>query len=360
MEKRDSFLLDSWTRAAALLLDSPYELFYPRFRHMPTAVKPPALESGSSMRIIAPASPVEEAALRKGCAEIERLGFAPKWDPRVLARQGYFAGSAEERAAKFLAAFDDAESAAVICARGGYGAGYLLEHIEPRKLKLPKALIGFSDITLLQLFLWRKKRWVTFYGPMAAAGLESGADGAMGYDRESFLQALMQTSHGWTLDLCGETLVFGEATGTILGGCLTLVEVTLATPWEIQTGGTILLLEDRAMKPYQVDRALVHLRQAGKFKGVRGMVLGEFPECEPPPGSPTVREVFERIVGPLGIPVVWGAPVGHSSRALLTIPLGVKARLVAHGSGRLEILEPACSGALGKRQDPLSKKGRRQ
>jgi muramoyltetrapeptide carboxypeptidase len=325
---------------------------------MPTAVKPPALESGSSIRIIAPASPVEEAALRNGCAEIERLGFAPKWDPRVLARQGYFAGSTEERAAKFLAAFDDPESAAVICARGGYGAGYLLEQIQLRKLLSPKALIGFSDVTLLQLFLWRKKRWVSFYGPMAAAGLEAGADAAMGYDRESFLQAVTQTSHGWTLDLRGETLIFGEATGTILGGCLTLVEATLGTPWEIQTGGTILLLEDRAMKPYQVDRALVHLRQAGKLKGVRGMLLGEFPECDPPQGSPTVRDVFERIVGPLEIPVVWGAPVGHTPRAMLTVPLGVKARLVAQGSGRLEILEPACSSALAHPRDNKANRGK--
>lgn len=325
---------------------------------MPTAVKPPALEQGSSVRIIAPASPVEEAALRKGCAELERLGFAPKWDPRVLARQGYFAGSTEERSAKFQAAFEDEESAAVICARGGYGAGYLLEQVAPRKLLSPKALIGYSDITLLQLFLWRKKRWVSFYGPMAAAGLEAGADAPAGYDRESFVQALTQTSHGWTLDLRGETLIFGEATGTILGGCLTLVEATLGTPWEIQTGGTILLLEDRAMKPYQVDRALVHLRQAGKLKGVRGMLLGEFPECEPPVGGPTVREIFERIAGPLEIPVVWGAPVGHTPRAMLTIPLGVKARLVAHGSGQLDILEPACSGALGAARHRESNRGK--
>ena len=310
------------------------------------------------MRVIAPASPVEEAALRNGCAEIERLGFVPKWDPRVLARQGYFAGSAEERSAKFQAAFDDAESAAIICARGGYGAGYLLEQIQPRKLLSPKALIGYSDITLLQLYLWRKKRWVSFYGPMAAAGLEGGADNAMGYDRESFLQALTQTSHGWTLDLRGETLIFGEAAGIILGGCLTLVEATLGTPWEIQTGGSILLLEDRAMKPYQVDRALIHLRQAGKLKGIRGVLLGEFIECDAPPGSPTTREVFERIIGPLKIPVVWGAPVGHSSRAMLTVPLGVKARLVAHGSGRLEILEPACSGALGPARNQQSNRGK--
>ncbi|HKF50750.1 MAG TPA: LD-carboxypeptidase [Candidatus Acidoferrales bacterium] len=310
---------------------------------MPSAVKPPPLEPGSAVRVIAPASPVEEDALRRGCAELERLGYKVKWDPRVLARQAYFAGSVEERLAKLLFALDEDSSHATFCARGGYGAGYLLERLEPRRLKSPKVFVGFSDITLLQLFFWRKKRWISFYGPMVAAGLDKGADVPGGYDLESFQQALTQASHGWKLDLHGETLCFGRAEGSIIGGCLTLVEATLGTPWEIQTSGSILLLEDCSMRPYQVDRALVHLRQAGKFEGVRAMVLGEFPECEPPvAGGPTVRNVFERIVEPLEIPVVWGAPVGHTPRAMLTIPLGVNARLVAQGSGRLEILEPAC------------------
>lgn len=309
---------------------------------MPRAIKPPALEPGNPVRVVAPASPVDEAALRRGCAELERLGYEPRWAPRVLARQGYFAGSAEERLAKLTLAFEENSSQAVFCARGGYGSGYLLDRIEPRRLKQPKALLGYSDITLLQLFLWRKKHWVSFYGPMLASGFDKGADVAGGYDLASFQQALTQTSHGWTLDLHGETLFFGPAEGTVLGGCLTLVAATLGTPWEVQTSGTILLLEDVAMKPYQVDRALIHLQQAGKFKGVRGILLGEFPECQASEGSATVREVCERILKPLKIPVVWGAPVGHTPRAMLTIPLGVKARLVAQGTGHLEILEPAC------------------
>lgn len=330
-------------RSAFVSLDSPPEVFYAQCRHMPAAVKPPPLERGSTVRIVAPASPVEEAALRQGCEELERLGYEARWDPRVLARQGYFAGGAEERLTKLTHALEENASRAVISARGGYGSGYLLERLEPRRLKSPKALLGYSDITLVQLFLWCKKRWVTFYGPMVASGFDKGADVAGGYDSESFEQALTQTSHAWKIDLRGETLFFGQAEGTLTGGCLTLVEATLGTPWEIQTSGAILLLEDRGMKPYQVDRALIHLRQAGKFKGVRGMVLGEFPECEAQPGSTSVRDVFERIIEPLKIPVVLGAAVGHTPRAMLTIPLGVKACVVAHGSGRLEILEPACA-----------------
>jgi muramoyltetrapeptide carboxypeptidase len=125
---------------------------------------------------------------------------------------------------------------------------------------------------------------------------------------------------------------------------MTLIEATIGTPWELDTRGAVLVLEDRAMKPYQVDRVLMHFKQAGKFNGVAGILLGEFPECEAPvKGSPTVRDVCNRILGPLGIPIVFGAPVGHTPRPMLTLPLGVKARIDATGEGLLEILEAAVS-----------------
>ena len=121
----------------------------------------------------------------------------------------------------------------------------------------------------------------------------------------------------------------GDAQGRLLGGCLTLVETTIGTPWELETSGAILVLEDRGMKPWQVDRALTHLRQAGKFKDVRGIVLGDFPECAAPvAGSPTVRDVCQRILAPLGVPVVFGAPFGHTDRPMLTFPLGVSCSIV--------------------------------
>jgi muramoyltetrapeptide carboxypeptidase len=190
--------------------------------------------------------------------------------------------------------------------------------------------------------LWQRYRWVTFYGPMVAAGLDAGANANRGYDKESFLRSLQADRGSWLLKLSGETIVSGEAKGTLLGGCMTLVETTLRTPWELDTRGAILILEDRGIKPWQVDRALMHLKQAGKFDSIRGIVLGDFPECEPStPGSPTVRDVCTRILGPLGVPVVFGAPVGHTQRPMLTLPLGIKGRLCAKGEGVLEVLEPA-------------------
>ena len=134
--------------------------------------------------------------------------------------------------------------------------------------------------------------------------------------------------------LQGEALASRRSRRPLLGGCLTLVETTLGTPWELDTRDSILLLEDRGMKPWQVDRALIHLQQAGKFEGVRGIVLGDFPDCAAPiAGSPTVRDVCARILKPLGVPIVFGAPVGHTVRPMLTMPLGVRARLTRDGDG---------------------------
>ena len=177
---------------------------------------------------------------------------------------------------------------------------------------------------------------------MVAAGLNRGADDAHGYDEHSFLQAVGNSGSGWELNLFGKALERGVAEGRLLGGCLTLLQTTLGTPWEIETAGSILILEDRSMRPYQVDRTLMHLKQAGKFDAIHGIVLGEFPDCEPAlKGSPSVHDVCERILRPLGVPIVFGAAVGHTQRPMLTLPLGVHARLYSTGEGRLEILEPA-------------------
>jgi muramoyltetrapeptide carboxypeptidase len=303
--------------------------------------KPRALIFESVIGAIAPASPGNAEREAAGLEELKRLGFqvVPR---RAVTGEGYFAGSQMERELELARALANDALDGVVAIRGGYGSNYLLEGLQAVNAGSPKAIVGFSDLTSLQIYLWQKHGWVSFYGPMIAAGLNAGAGAARGYDRESLLAAIQKTDGGWRVDLHGEVLAAGDAEGRILGGCMTLVETTIGTPWELDTRDALLVLEDRAMKPWQVDRGLMHLKQAGKFDGVRGIVLGDFPECEPPvAGSPTVRDVCERILGPLGVPIVFGAPVGHTLRPMLTLPLGVKARLNAQGEGLLEILEPA-------------------
>ncbi|MFZ3200873.1 MAG: LD-carboxypeptidase [Candidatus Acidiferrales bacterium] len=310
---------------------------------MPQPLKPLPLRPGDSIRVLSLGSPVEEDRLRKGCDELTRLGYAPKFDrAQALARHGFFAGPAAERSASLREALADPAVRAIFCARGGYGSNYLLDDltVPPTPWKI---FLGASDVTSLQIFLWQKFRCVTFYGPMVATNFDRGPGAPHGYDPESLTRALTETRHGWPLDLHAESLFPGTAEGVLLGGCLTLVETALGTPWQLDTRGSILVLEDLLMKPYQVDRALMHLMQAGSLRGLAGIILGEFPQCDPPPGGETVKDVARRILQPLGVPVVWGASVGHTSRAMLTLPLGVPARLSAEGSPRLEILEPACA-----------------
>jgi muramoyltetrapeptide carboxypeptidase len=303
--------------------------------------KPHALKAGSRLAVFAPASPADAPKAQAGREELLRLGFAVESLPSDT-QQGYFAASAKARGEEFVRLMKNKSVDGVVAMRGGYGSNYLLDVVSRVSLGPAKCVIGYSDLTTLQIFLWQRYRWVTFYGPMVAAGFDAGPSANAGYDKESFLRSLQADRGSWSVKLDAETIVSGESQGRLLGGCMTLVEATVGAPWELDTRGAILILEDRGMRPWQVDRALMHLKQAGKFDGIRGIVLGDFPECEPPiPGSPTVRDVCTRILGTLGVPVVFGAPVGHTQRPMLTLPLGVRARLSAKGEGVLEILEPA-------------------
>jgi muramoyltetrapeptide carboxypeptidase len=307
-------------------------------------IKPAALAPGGLVRVISTASPADRDALGRGIAELERLGYRVRTGA-AMQPEGYFAGSLLRRKAELESAFRDPEPSAVICSRGGYGTAALLDQIELRGLR-PKLLVGYSDVTMLQAYIWSRFRWPSLHGPMVAGGFDHGAASRCGYDLNSFLNASGGKRKSWTLALDAEALARGDATGVLLGGCISLLETTIGTSWEFDTRGAILFLEDRGVKPYQLDRALLHLVQAGKFRGVRGIVLGDFPDCEPPmEGSPSVRDVCRRILMPLRVPIVFGAPIGHTTRPMLTVPFGVRARLRAAGEGILEVLEPAVDSA---------------
>jgi muramoyltetrapeptide carboxypeptidase len=309
---------------------------------MPKALKPPALVPGSTIAVVAPASSAKAERIRRGCDNLTQLDYRVLEQAEHGKPEGYFSAPLKARLAELQCALVRPDVRGVFCTRGGYGSAELLDGLKTARMKRPRIFCGFSDLTSVQIFLWQKLRWVTFYGPLVAGGFDAGANATGGYDPDTFMCAMTATNSRWSTPLRGEAMVRGTAAGTLLGGCITLIETSLGTPWELETRGSILVLEDRGLKPYQLDRMLLHLKQAGKFDGVKGIVLGEFPESEPPEGSTvTVSEVCKRILGALRIPIVYGAPVGHTLRPMLTLPLGVRARLHATGEGRLDILEPA-------------------
>jgi muramoyltetrapeptide carboxypeptidase len=310
-------------------------------RHIAKLEKPKALRKGSRLGIVSPSSPADATAISAGIAELRRIGFQID-EPAPMEPQGYFAGSHDERLQQFCKTVQDKRVDGVIATRGGYGANYLIDSRLSTRLQGPKCIVGFSDLNIIQLLMAEVRGWAGFYGPMLATGFNHGADRPSGYDLVSFFQAVSETKSKWKIPLRGQALASGSTSGRLVGGCLTMLQTTLGTGFELNTSGAILVLEDRGMKPYQVDRALRHLYQAGMFEKVTGVILGDFPDCDPPSnGSPIVPEICAEILAPLKVPVVYGAPIGHTKRPMLTLPLGVHAKLVAKAEGTLEILEPA-------------------
>jgi muramoyltetrapeptide carboxypeptidase len=306
-------------------------------------IKPPALQPGDTIGIIAPASNIKRELLDAGCEALRGLGYNPFYLDSILEEDSYFAGSAQRRARELDEMFSRDNVRAIVCARGGYGANYLLSSLNLEKIKAhPKIFVGYSDITSLLTYISDSVGLVTFHGPMVAKDF----DHSDGVDLASWEAALTGTSE-WELNLGPETgakpLLPASAEGILYGGCLSMLVASLGTPYEIHTTGTILFVEDAAEKPYQIDRMLMQLKLAGKFSGVRGIVFGEMLDCVQNQNQDyTLEEVVLRVVGDLGVPVAYGLRSGHVSRRNVTLPFGVRAALnVDRKGGSLRILESA-------------------
>ncbi len=306
-------------------------------------IKPPALRPGDTVGIVAPASNLKRSELEAGCEALRRAGYKPFYFDSSVERDLYFAGSIERRIRELAEMFAREDVRAILCARGGYGANYLLEALDLDAIRSnPKIFIGYSDITTLLTYFVDAGGLVTFHGPMAAKDWAR----AGGVDAVSW-QAALGNAAGWELKLGADSgvsgLVEGAAEGILYGGCLSILVASLGTPYAIKTDGTILFLEDIAAKPYQVDRMLMQLKLAGKFDGVRGIIFGEMMDCvQNANQSYTLQEVVVRIVGELGVPVAYGLRSGHVTAGNITLPFGVRAGLtVGAGVVGLKILEAA-------------------
>jgi muramoyltetrapeptide carboxypeptidase len=311
-----------------------------------TRIKPPVLQSGDTVGIVAPASDVRRDLLEEGCNALRGLGYKPFYFDSIFDRDLYFAGSVERRARELEEMFLRDEVRAIVCARGGYGSNYLLDALDLSKITAhPKIFLGYSDLTTVLTWLADSAGLVTFHGPMVAKDFARPG----GVDPVSWERALNGFSE-WALELDSgvKSLVPGEAKGTLYGGCLSMLAASLGTPYQIRTAGTILFLEDVAAKPFQIDRMLMQLKLAGKLADVRGIVFGEMLDCVQDRNQPyTLEEVILRVVGDLGVPVAYGLRSGHVSRANMTLPVGVRAALkVSHSGVKLKMLEASTVTAV--------------
>jgi muramoyltetrapeptide carboxypeptidase len=303
-------------------------------------LKPKRLRSGDRVAVVAPSSPFPRDEFDKGVAELQRLGFEPIFEESVFAQHsGYLSGEGGARAKVFLDAWRDPAVRALIAVRGGYGSVHLLPYLEQHDLReTPKAFIGYSDLTSILTYLTTGCGIASFHGPMLGRRLGQGIDA---YDRATFMGALTSTEPLGELPAPAlETFCKGEAAGPLLGGTLAQLVASLGTPYAFNPPkGHVLFLEDVAERPYRLDRMLTQLILAGIVGSASAIVLGEFVDCDEPKGELSARAVLSDLLKQFNGPVIYGFPSGHTARPLVTLPFGVRTRVVAGRSPRVIIEE---------------------
>ena len=289
-----------------------------------------AAPPGSTIGVVTPGSPPEtRAEVQRGIAWWESKGYRVKLMPGALEQDDWHAGSPEVRAGDLQAAFADPEVDAIQTMRGGYGSAQVIPLLDFHAIaKTPKAFVGLSDITALHVALLARAGLATFYGPSLTM---FGAPSPSPFTADRFLKVLAGNTTGAVPEdrdrLTVISIAGGKASGRLVGGCLVDVIYTIGTAWEPDLDGAIFFFEECNSAPIQIDRALLHLEQIGKLEGVRGIVVGELAGCEwydhtSAPRSKTLENVLEDRLGGLGIPVLYGLPLGHGA-SLATLPLGV-------------------------------------
>jgi muramoyltetrapeptide carboxypeptidase len=302
----------------------------------PKLIKPKALQPGDTVGLITPSSYVsdpDELDFTRRFCEFFKLKI--KVGKNVGQRYGYLAGTARQRVDDLHAMFSDPDVRGVFCIRGGYGSAQMLDKIDYDLIRRnPKIFLGYSDITALHTAIGRRAGLVTFHGPVSLSHLSE-------WSQQHLQKALFETAPlgAQTNPPDGNplqprhtmrTVRAGTARGPLVGGNLTLLSTTLGTPFEVETAGRILLMEDIGEDIYRIDRMFTQLRLAGKLQAAAAIVIGECKDC-PPPGHDSaysLGEVIDYLLGDLGIPVLYGLSFGHTTDQV-TIPLGVTASLDA-------------------------------
>ena len=308
----------------------------------------PALAAGGTVAVLAPASPAAGRA-QEVAGWLGSRGFVPRLYPSAYAGTGdsaqddYLSASDAQRVQELHAAFSDPSVHAIICLRGGYGSARLLSQIDFQLLRShPKPFVGYSDITALHLALARHAGFVSFHGPMLTSDLLRNRQPPTEQALFDQLQG-RQPAGSWLphpLQFPLHSLRCGAAQGRLMGGNLTLIGSTLGTPWEIDTLGAILFIEDVGEPPYKIDRLLTQLRLAGKLQGLRGVLIGDFSDVSAAGSSQEqqnrdaarLERLWQEFFVPLGVPVMAGWRSGHVDPNL-TLPIGALVTLDANRQG---------------------------
>lgn len=288
---------------------------------------PEHLQKGDTVGVIAPAGPPNQKDLHDAVSFLENLGLRVKFGQYITSEYGYLAGVDGERLSDLHKMIGDPQIRGIFFARGGYGTGRIADRIDYELVKRhPKIIWGYSDITYLHTAIRQKTGLITFHGPMVATDMANKQ-----FDDKSkamFNQLFKPTELHYTEAFSTlTTLVEGQATGEIVGGNLSLIISTLGTPFEIETEGKLLLIEDVGEMPYRVDSMLNQLTLSGKLQKLAGIIIGDFSIAEPgDKPSLFLDEVFRHYFADLGCPVMSGFKIGHCFPHF-ALPLGADATL---------------------------------
>ena len=298
--------------------------------------RPSALPPGGTIGIVNPSSPVEPDLLDAGIAALESRGFRVAVAPHVRDRDGHHAGSPQNRASDFTTFYADPAIDVLWCARGGSSALRLWPHLDWDTLAAlpPKIVIGYSDTTSLLIPLNQRVGVVALHGPLV---FELGT---LAPDILDWQIRLLQDPQpaGTVPGRAAETLVSGTAEGRLCGGCLSLVAATLGTPYQIDTAGKLLLMEDIDEAPHRVERFLVQFAEAGLLSAASGFVVGQSTNADDSRTLP-MRHIWSDLLSRYSKPAVLGFPFGHVPDNY-ALPLGAQARLDA-AAKTLTLLEAA-------------------
>lgn len=297
-------------------------------------MKPLPLAKGSRIAVIAPSSPFDRTRFERACETVEERGYKVVLGENILNRRGYLAGTESDRVADLIHALSDPTLSAVVCARGGYGSSRLLPFLPLSSLKRnPKIFLGHSDVTFLHLAIQAAMHWVTFHGPNFIAMSESP-------------QALSNVfdALGGNTDFCWslrreQILKPGTARGTLTGGNLTCLAHAIGTPYLPDLNGALLLVEDCGEALYRLDRLFTQLKLAGILDGLRGLILGQFTDCDE---QEKIWQMVLAQVEPFRFPVLCDLPFGHGPENEV-IPFGIPFQIDCH-DGTLRALETPFAG----------------
>jgi muramoyltetrapeptide carboxypeptidase len=282
-------------------------------------IRPPRLEPGDTIGIVAPAGPFDPEKFMQGETVLKNMGFRICYDEGIFQSHGFLAGTDTRRADQLNRLFADPSVQAIICARGGYGSMRILPLLDFETIRAnPKIFIGFSDISALLAALYEQSGLITFHGPMVT----SLADAT---EKTISAMKMALTSDG-PFELIpedGKTIRPGMCSGILAGGNLTTLCHLLGTPYAPNFNGKILLLEDVGEVTYRIDRMLTQMKLAGSLNGIAGLILGAFKKCGK---MNEIVEIFDNIFHDADIPILAGFDIGHG-KTNLTVPIGLNATL---------------------------------